>query len=271
LKFKLRAGDLVMIPESRLQISVSGAVLKPGPYDMQDGRTLRVSEAIALAGGLGPKAALTKALVRHADETETPVDLYKVTILGSQEDNRVLVDGDAIVVPESRGVTVLGAVQKPGNYYIEEGREPRVADVLGQAGGLSIKPELARITIARSASAATAATSPATTIDAKGTAAGMATTPSATATVNSIAAVDLLELSDPNQNERVRDGDIITVSTIKLQTVFISGEVVKPGSYDIQEGEKCAATYCASRRSHTFSRPASGKRHAASRRRYIKG
>ncbi len=50
-------------------------------------------------------------------------------------------------------------------------------------------------------------------------------------------AVGLLELSDLSQNTSIQDGDIVGVSAIKKATVFISGEVKLPGSYELSEGD----------------------------------
>jgi len=220
--FVLQSGDLIVVPENRSQINVLGAVLKPGAFEMQDGSHLRVAEAVALAGGVGPRAALSRARVRHEDGSETPIDLYRLTVLGMQDGNVELRDGDAIVVPEARGVTVLGAVDKPGTYFMQDGTQPRVSDVLALAGGLSIKPEQARISVARAGSSSNIASNRAQSV------------------VN-INSVSLLELTDLTQNAPVQDGDIVTVSAVKVQTVFVSGEVKTPGAFELKEGDSVPA------------------------------
>ena len=230
--FVLQTGDLIVVPEARDRINVLGAVLKPGFYDLQDGTRLRVAEAVALAGGSGPRAALSRARVRHDDGTETPVDLYKITVLGLQDGNAEMRDGDAIIIPESRGVAVLGAVSRPGTYYIQEGTQPRLSDVLSLAGGLSVKPEQARISVAR------ARNNVSTDGISSGTASGRTTKPDFVLQINPVA---LLELTDLQQNALVRDGDIVTVSAIKTQTIFVSGEVKAPGAFELREGDSVPA------------------------------
>lgn len=210
--FQLQAGDIVMIPEAQAKISVIGAVLRPGPYDIPDGTTLRVADALLAAGGASPQAALTRAAIKHADGATEPVDLYKILVRGEEADNKPLAPGDTITVPASRGVTVLGAVTKPGNFNLELGAAPRLSDVLAQAGGLGIKPEAAQITISRP------------------------TTNGQTKIIN-IDAVALLDQHDARQNEAVQEGDLITVAAIKSQTVFINGEVKVPGGYELKEGD----------------------------------
>jgi protein involved in polysaccharide export with SLBB domain len=226
----LRPGDVIDIPESIARVTVLGAVVKPGFVDIRDGDIVRVAESVALAGGAGSRAALTRAVVQRADGSTTATDLYKILVQGDQTGNIPLAPGDVVVIPESRGITVLGAVLKPGTFNVEEGSQPRVSDLLALAGGLSIPPETARITIARSAVASARDSNAAVT-----STSSIATT--SASTTSSVDAVSLLELRDLNQNERVQDGDLITVSAQKSQTVFVSGEVKTPGAFEIKEGD----------------------------------
>lgn len=252
----LQAGDLLYIPESDARVTVLGAVQKPGLLDIKEGDTFNVADAIGLAGGPGPRAALTRATVRRADGSVANVDLYKILVQGDQTGNVQLAAGDVVVIPESRGVTVLGAVKNPGTYNVAEGSQPRVSDVLALAGGLSIPPESARISIARSpVNRVETTTDPNATTDPNppnpvrpdgeasggrvsgGLSAGIVVSNGTASRVN---AMTLLDLSDPAQNERVQDGDLITVSAEKSQTVFVSGEVKTPGAFELKEGDGVA-------------------------------
>ncbi|WP_274520015.1 polysaccharide biosynthesis/export family protein [Abditibacterium utsteinense] len=205
-------GDVIVVPEQKDRVSVLGAVVKPGFFPMEDGRALKVADAIALAGGPQPNAALTRAVLRRADGTEQPLDLYRLLVQGVQADNVVLHLDDIISIPEARGVTVIGEVEKPGTYPLEEGKAPRVSDALAVAGGLKIKPELSRIAVAR-------------------------LLPNGKSVSLSVDAVSLLELSSPAQNSLMQDGDIISVSALKMATVFVNGEVKTPGAYQLAEGD----------------------------------
>lgn len=209
---KLAAGDTVTIPESQDRVAVLGAVQRPGSFDLADAVPLHVAEVVTLANGVTPKAALTRATVTHRDGSLTPVDLFKVLIRNEQADNLLVVDGDVITIPESKGVAILGAVAKPGPYSIEEGANPRMTDMLALAGGLSIKTDTARITISRRS-----AEGQPTTVE--------------------IDPVGLMEQRDLAQNAQIRDGDLITISSIKTPTVFLSGEVKVPGAYEVKPGD----------------------------------
>lgn len=240
--FKLRSGDLILVPKAQDHITVQGAVIKAGIYDIPDGETMRVSDALSLAGGASPRAYLSRAVVRHEDGREIPIDLYKISVLGLQDGNRQLVAGDTIVVPESVGVTIIGAVGRPGTYYVEEAKTPRISEVLAQSGGLAIKPEQARISITRRVTQAGA--------------------PPVTLTIDPVA---LLIQNSASDNVVVQDGDVITVSAVRSQTVFISGEVKLPGAYELREGDSLQAliaraggpTFMASLRNVTVTRTGS--------------
>lgn len=212
--FKLMAGDLILVPRAEDRISVLGAVQKPNYYSIADGTTMRVSDALAQAGGGTPRAALTRAVIRRADGSQTPINLYKIVVQGSQDGNVALANGDSIVVPESQGVTLIGAIARSGTLYIEEARNPRLADVLAEAGGLSVKPEQAHISVTRRVP--TVGSKPYT----------MEVDP-----------VALLLQNSWSQNAEIQDGDVITVSGIQGQTVFVAGEVRSPGGIELRAGD----------------------------------
>lgn len=214
--FRLAMGDTITVPEAMDRVTVLGAAMKAGFYDIPDGNTLTVSQALSLAGGVAPRAALTRARLRRANGQEEPLDLYKISVLGLQDGNVVLKPGDAIIIPESKGVSVLGAVTRPGVVYLEEAKMPRVADVLGQAGGLSIAPESAIISISRQSGMKKPLTL-------------------------SIDPVALLQRNSWSQNSLVQDGDVIVVSSTKMQTVFVSGYVRTPGAFELREQDGLTA------------------------------
>jgi protein involved in polysaccharide export with SLBB domain len=208
-------GDVIIVPEQKDRISVLGAVAKPGFFPMEDGRQLKVSDAIALAGGSKENAALTRAVLRRNGNFELPINLYNLLVNGSQNENLVLQPDDTISIPEARGVTVIGEVTQPGTYYLEEGKQPRISDALASAGGLKIKPEQAKISVTRN--------------NAGGKFASV-----------SIDAVRLFEQSNLTENQVIQDGDIVSVTAVKRSTIFVSGEVKTPGAYDLAEGDGIA-------------------------------
>ncbi len=213
----LKPSDVLFIPEANEAITVLGAVARPGIFSIPDGQTLSVAEAVAQAGSYNEKAALTKATVRRDENGKAvvmPVDLYSVIVRGQQQNDLTLQSGDIVVVPESKGITVLGSVTRAGSSYMDEGAEPTLAKALANAGDLegALQPEDVRIQITRSLA-------------------------NGKQTVLNVDPVKLFNHSDPAQNARLQDGDLITVSPIEKRTVLISGEVERPGAYELKEGE----------------------------------
>ena len=213
---KLREGDVLSVPEFKDRVSVLGAVKTPGFYGLEDGAKNRVADILARAGSASNDAALTRATLRRANGQIVTLNLYRLLVLGENDNNLPLLAGDVLSIPESRGITVLGEVKTPGIYKIEEGTSPRASDALARAGGLNIKPEVARISVSRQ--------------DAKGRVFSL-----------SLDAVGLLELSNPAQNSLLQDGDILSVSETKGVTVFINGQVKTPNAYVLKEGDGIAA------------------------------
>jgi protein involved in polysaccharide export with SLBB domain len=103
----LKAGDMLVVPESKERIIVLGAVGKPGPYDLTENMTL--IDALAGAGGPTQKSNLGGAqLVRMegGKPKATPLKADQVMEGKYLEGNIKLHDGDVIYVPE-RGMNFL--------------------------------------------------------------------------------------------------------------------------------------------------------------------
>ncbi len=141
---KLEAGDVLFIPETDRRIVALGEVGHPGPYDLLEGQ--RLSDLLAAAGGVNPKAATTKAfIVRNG--TQMPIDLKRV-MAGDVAANVALKPGDMVIVPESKDrVLVMGLVSKPGPYEYTENMT--IIDAIAAAGGTAEKANLAGAQIVR--------------------------------------------------------------------------------------------------------------------------
>ena len=250
-------GDLIVVSPSNDRVSVLGAVARPGDIALEADKPLTLSQAIIQAGGADAGAALTEATLTRQNGATVPLDLYGLTVLGDQTKNLTLQPGDVITLPQARGVTIYGAVAKPGTYPLQAARAPRVLDAITAAGGLSAPPSQSSIRLSRSAAAtnppvafsasdvfsAPAApprkrtlsellaqnSAPANGAPANGVAAATASAaPRTLATVPAASGV-------PNGfdqgvlNARVYDGDLITVEAIAPISVTVSGEVKTPG------------------------------------------
>jgi protein involved in polysaccharide export with SLBB domain len=113
------------------QVHVVGMVELPGAV-MANGVT-RVSQAVALAGGLSEGGSRRNITVRRGED-EIAVDLTRYLLLGDNTSNPYLNDGDVVLVPHHQGpVQVSGSVFHPRIYEFVEGES--VADMIELAGG----------------------------------------------------------------------------------------------------------------------------------------
>jgi len=203
-------------------LSIAGAVARPGSYRRTDG--MRVSDAVAAAGGLLPRAHLTRAdLVRYqeGDITElVRVDLERA-MSGDPTNDVVLSDRDELMVYAEEQVTwrdhtvrIEGAVQRPGVYT--RSKNMRLSDLIFAAGGTL--PEAGSVAeVARPESGGKSA----------------------------VMKIDLTQLAaSPATDAALEDRDVVTVAAVNPYNrtpaiVYITGEVANPGPYALQnEGER---------------------------------
>lgn len=151
---KVQPGDLIVVAASTDRVAILGAVAKPGYFPLDAAKPLQLAQALADAGGTAPRAALTRATLTRKNGATVPLDLYALTILGDETQNLRLQSGDVVTIPEARGVTVFGAVTKPGTYTLEAATNPRVTDVIIAAGGLSVPAAQAFIRVERAQNSA---------------------------------------------------------------------------------------------------------------------
>ena len=99
----LQANDTLYIPQVSDRVSVVGMVQHPGTHMIPDGRIYKVTDAIADAGGLAPRAKQSIVVARLDDKgniVKTDVD-YKSIGMTDKNPNMVLHDGDVVYVPET--------------------------------------------------------------------------------------------------------------------------------------------------------------------------
>lgn len=144
----------VSVKEYRHQrVAVTGAVDKPGQYEMIGSRTLL--EMLALAGGLQDKGPTTKAGdVVHVIRAKNPaalkpgtegamagpqvetlvIDLKRLLAGGAPEMNIAIRHGDIIHVPFAGNAYVLGGVKRPGSVAVRDNLT--LSQAVALAGGL---------------------------------------------------------------------------------------------------------------------------------------
>lgn len=146
----------VAVTEYRHQrVAVTGAVDKPGYYEMIGPRTLL--EMMAMAGGLQDKGSTAKAgdvvhVIRHQSASQvaqavksspasfTPrgetlvVDLNRLLGDGAAELNLAIRHGDVIHVPFAGNAYVLGGVRRPGCVAVRDNLS--LSQAVAMAGGV---------------------------------------------------------------------------------------------------------------------------------------
>lgn len=143
----LKAGDLLQVQPDTNLVHILGQVRSPGDY--QVGRGLGALEAMALAGGANPTAALSRAQLLR-DRKMIPLDLRAAMEDGKSGGNVPLLPGDTLVVPanESR-IAVLGGVQQPGYFDLPDGKAITVVDALSLAHGANRRAKLNNVSLIR--------------------------------------------------------------------------------------------------------------------------
>ena len=207
----LKTGDLVMLDALDIskQIHVGGAVNKPGPFDLEE--SLTPVSLLAEAGGAKGEAALSRAYVQRGS-LRLPLNL-RPTLDGGVANTSALAfkfrAGDVLVVPENQlRFGVQGKVARPNYYpYPEDRQSTSVLKTLALAGnalpdGDLRKAEIRRITDGKPV-----------------------TIPINLDAISKGEAEDVMLLAD----------DVLFIPERHNQ-VIVSGQVGKPGAYEIKEG-----------------------------------
>ena len=134
------------------QVSVIGAVNKPGIYQMIGPRT--VLQVISEAGGL-TKEAGTKILILRKTESggaeRLVLDLEDLVVRGNPELNLSLAPGDVVNIPIDQPIFVFvdGAVNKPGQVESTVSRPITLLQAIARGGGLTERANLKGVHILR--------------------------------------------------------------------------------------------------------------------------
>jgi len=110
----------------------------------------------------------------------------------------------AIKTPRVQQVQVFGAVNLPGPVEYKEGW--RVTEALAKAGGLKVRPSWVRTTLSHNGGG-----------------------------TQSIDLESLLRKPEGPSNVFVQPGDVLIVSELPPQQIFVGGQVAKPGMYDLRD------------------------------------
>lgn len=215
--YRLESGDTIFVPTIGEVAAVAGEVKRPAIYEIRG--DVRLADLIEMAGGVTPSSHLKRVqIVRSlpsAERVTIDVDLTDYYLKQNAESNPPVNDGDLVLIHRSdpriyNTVKVDGAVKYPGVYELKP--MMRVSQLLPSAKLLpEAFPDRVEITRRR----------PDLSIE--------------------IIQVNLKKAwsGDADQDPLLRPLDEIAVRTElrAVRTATLSGQVVRPGTYTIAEGE----------------------------------
>ena len=154
----------VQVTDSRSQpVSVAGNVGLPGVVQLKGNRNLM--EVIGQAGGLRADAGDSVLITRSLSEGPIPVSgaftdptgKYSVAHINVRNvmngknpgDNIQIKPHDVITVPRARMIYVLGNVNRPGGYVMQDNEEVSMTQALALAGGWNTTASLSGTRILR--------------------------------------------------------------------------------------------------------------------------
>lgn len=147
---QIESGKVVELYENR--VSISGAVYRPGDYELTEQLTLK--ELIEKAEGLKKDAFLERGIItRKLDNLELQTLSFSVNDILNGKENILLKNDDQIIISsifemrEKRTVEIVGAVQAPGTFTYT--KNMTVEDIIFLAGGFQEKASISNIEIAR--------------------------------------------------------------------------------------------------------------------------
>ncbi len=143
---RLRDGNFLQNPQVTLnitqfrsqQVAVLGNVTRAGRYPLET-TGMRLSEVLALAGGVAPTGADEVIVVtgREGRMQRIEVDLVDLFTGGDLTKDLVMRAGDVIFVNRAPNYYIYGQVQRPGMYVVDRGMT--VAQAIAKGGGLTLR------------------------------------------------------------------------------------------------------------------------------------
>ncbi len=142
----LRDGGFVLRPQVTIQIgqirssqiSILGQVGRPGRFPIETVGA-RVSEMIAVAGGVLPGGADVVTLVgtRNGQPIKLDIDMPAILQSGKAELDIAVENGDIVYVDRAPSAYIYGEIQRPGIFRLERGMT--LMQALAQSGGLTAR------------------------------------------------------------------------------------------------------------------------------------
>lgn len=127
---RLQPGDVIFVPPAGRLVGVAGEVRRPAIYEMKGGESAR--DLIEMAGGLTEQAHASLSQIERISASGLK-EILDIDLSRNATVEAAMRGGDTIRVRSALDrvenyVSVLGAVERPGDYQWQEGM--RVSDIL---------------------------------------------------------------------------------------------------------------------------------------------
>jgi len=213
---RLLPGDVIFVPPIGKVAAVAGEVVRPAIYELRHERT--VDDLVRLAGGAAPAADLAHVQVEgidaHGNRTLRDVNLQSRKQRMSHVRNGDLIAVYRVPAANSRTVTLLGQVKRPGEYGLSKGM--RLSDLVRSRDDLLDDAFLDYALIQRTGSE------------------------DRSLKVLRVSLQRLFDRHDRSADIALQDEDKVFVlarSAIEpLDSVHITGQVVNPGTFPLTRG-----------------------------------
>jgi polysaccharide export outer membrane protein len=156
LEAALKDGQILLQPQVNVDVvqyagqyvTVMGEVVNPGRMPLIAPTML--GEILAEAGGVTPLAGARIKIRRGANDAVPEEEVSYSRSQNSRETASILVrPGDSVIVPRAGIIYVLGAVNKPGGYVMQEDGQLNVAQALALSGGTVLQANTGGLRVIR--------------------------------------------------------------------------------------------------------------------------
>lgn len=121
-QFDVLANDVVVVERNQRGFYIVGEVTNAGRYLMEDNREYRVTDALAVAGGLGPKGTFRRVYLARATASGKMemkhFNLDEFLKDGKKESNPILQPGDCLLFGQPNGLTLGAASQVLSSFVL---------------------------------------------------------------------------------------------------------------------------------------------------------
>jgi polysaccharide export outer membrane protein len=144
--------SLSIVSYAKRKINVMGEVRTPGLYSYPEHGALMLSDALAMAGGLLPTSDAAHVSVRRVVDDKPVVTQVDASSGNGAADAYEVKPDDAITIAilPKRHFTVLGQINRPGDYDVNDDRPIYLTDAIALAGGFTRMANASRVLLKRS-------------------------------------------------------------------------------------------------------------------------